>query len=57
VTALRAGPATATVQGLPYFNGISADSAGARGLAMHLVVIPPGGAAPPQLHEGYETGI
>ena len=57
VTALRAGPETATVQGLPYFNGISADSAGARGLAMHLVVIPPGGAARPHVHEGYETGI
>jgi uncharacterized RmlC-like cupin family protein len=42
VTALRAGPETATIQGLPYFNGISADSAGARG---------------PHVHQGYETGI
>ncbi len=57
VTALRARPETATVQGLPYFNGICADSAGARGLAMHLVVIPPGGAARPHVHQGYETGI
>src|SRR5450830_1891328 len=57
VVALRPGPETATTQGLPYFTGISADTAGARGLAMHLVVIPPGGAARPHLHQGYETGI
>ena len=57
VTALRPGPEIATTQGLPYFTGISADTAGARCLAMHLVVIPPGGAARPHVHEGYETGI
>jgi len=57
VVALRPGPEVATMQGLPYFTGISADTAGARGLAMHLVVIPPGGAARPHVHVGYETGI
>ena len=57
VVALRPGPETATTQGLPYFKGISAATAGARGLAMHLVVIPPGAAARPHLHQGYETGI
>ena len=57
VVALQPGPAIATMQGLPYFTGISADTAGARGLAMHLVVIPPGGAARPHVHQGYETGI
>ena len=57
VTALRPGPEIATTQGLPYFTGISRDTAGARGLAMHLVVIPPGGAARPHVHQGYETGI
>jgi uncharacterized RmlC-like cupin family protein len=57
VTSLRPGPEIATTQGLPYFTGISADTAGARGLAMHLVVIPPGGAARPHVHQGYETGI
>ena len=57
VTALRPGPETATTQGLPYFTGISAATAGARGLAMHLVVLPPGGAARPHVHQGYETGI
>jgi uncharacterized RmlC-like cupin family protein len=57
VVALRPGPEVATTQGLPYFTGISADTAGARGLAMHLVVIPPGAAARPHVHVGYETGI
>jgi len=57
VVALRPGPEVATMQGLPYFTGISADTAGARGLAMHLVVIPPGAAARPHVHQGYETGI
>lgn len=57
VTALRPGPEVATIQGLPYFTGISAETAGARHLAMHLVVIPPGGAARPHVHQGYETGI
>jgi uncharacterized RmlC-like cupin family protein len=57
VVALRTGPEVATTQGLPYFTGISADTAGARGLAMHLVVIPPGAAARPHVHVGYETGI
>lgn len=57
VVALRPSHEMATVQGLPYFTGISADTAGARGLAMHLVVIPPGGTAKPHVHQGYETGI
>jgi uncharacterized RmlC-like cupin family protein len=57
VVALHPGPEVGTTQGLPYFTGISADTAGARGLAMHLVVIPPGGAARPHVHQGYETGI
>lgn len=44
-------------QRLPLFVGISGDTAGARGLCMHLVVIPPGGAAAPHTHAGYETAI
>jgi uncharacterized RmlC-like cupin family protein len=44
-------------QNLPYFVGVSADSAGASGLSMNMVVIPPGGAATPHLHRGYETAI
>lgn len=47
----------ATRQRLPYFVGISAASVGARGLSMHIVVVPPGGQAEPHVHRGYETGI
>ncbi len=44
-------------QHLPYFVGISADTAGASAISMNLIVIPPGGAAKAHLHEGYETAI
>jgi uncharacterized RmlC-like cupin family protein len=44
-------------QGFDYFEGISAESAGARGLCMHRLEIPPGGAARPHLHEDHETAI
>jgi uncharacterized RmlC-like cupin family protein len=44
-------------QKLPYFVGISEVTAGARGISMNLIVIPPGGAAQPHLHLGYETAI
>jgi uncharacterized RmlC-like cupin family protein len=57
VIALHPGEEVMTRQGLPYFIGISGQTAGARGLAMHMVVIPPGAAARPHIHVGYETGI
>lgn len=44
-------------QQLPYFVGISGDTAGSKGLSMNLVVIPPGGSAKPHLHKGYESAI
>ena len=44
-------------QQLPYFVGISEATAGARGISMNMLVIPPGGAARPHLHRGYETAI
>jgi uncharacterized RmlC-like cupin family protein len=44
-------------QHLPYFVGISAGTAGATAISMNLIVIPPGGAATPHLHQGYETAI
>lgn len=46
-----------TRQKLPYFVGISGATAGATGLSMHLVVIPPGAIAAPHFHQGFETGI
>ena len=53
-------PATSVMtarQHLPYFVGISRATAGSDNLAMNLVVIPPGGAAEPHYHRGYETAI
>ncbi|MCK7502734.1 MAG: hypothetical protein MZV70_00630 [Desulfobacterales bacterium] len=41
---------TMSKQKLPYFIGVSEASAGAKGLSMNLVIIPPGGAAEPHLH-------
>jgi uncharacterized RmlC-like cupin family protein len=46
-----------TKQQVPYFLGISAATAGSRGLCMHLVSIPPGAAAEPHVHRGYETAV
>lgn len=48
---------TLTRQQLPYFVGISGATAGSRGLSMHMVVIPPGGAAKPHRHAEFETAI
>lgn len=57
VAAIRPDREVMTRQRLPYFLGVSADTVGARGLSMHMVVIPPGAAAAPHVHKGYETAI
>lgn len=57
VQAIRPTSEVMTQQRLPYFIGISGKTVGARGLSMHLVVIPPGARAAPHKHLGYETGI
>ena len=44
-------------QRLPFFVGISGATTGAKGISMNLIIIPPGGAAEPHLHRGYETAI
>jgi uncharacterized RmlC-like cupin family protein len=46
-----------TRQRLPNFVGVSQATAGSTAIAMNLVVIPPGAAAEPHLHRGYETAI
>ena len=48
---------TGTRQALPYFVGISKDTAGAKGISMSLVVIPPGGSPKAHYHKDYETAI
>jgi uncharacterized RmlC-like cupin family protein len=44
-------------QGLTYFEGISAESVGAKGICMHLLTIPPLARANAHLHEAHETAI
>lgn len=57
IRVLRPEKEVMTRQRLPYFIGVSAATAGATGLSMHMVVIPPGARADPHMHEGYETAI
>jgi uncharacterized RmlC-like cupin family protein len=54
---VRPGKAYEGAQQLSYFPGISAESAGAQGLCMHVVTIPPGGRAAAHLHRAHETAI
>ncbi len=44
-------------QKLPYFVGVSGATTGATGLSLNMIIIPPGGAADPHIHHGYETAI
>jgi uncharacterized RmlC-like cupin family protein len=53
---VRAGEETSS-RGPAFGAGISAESAGATRLCMHLGVVPPGGTADPHLHEGHESAI
>jgi uncharacterized RmlC-like cupin family protein len=45
------------VQGLSYFAGVSAETAGSHALCLHALTIPPGGRARAHLHEGHESAI
>ena len=57
VTVIKSPPEILTRQRLPNFVGISAETAGARGLSMNLVIIPPGAAAEPHFHKGFESAV
>lgn len=57
IVAVRPTEEIMTRQHLPSFVGISEATAGAKGISMNLVIIPPGGAAIPHLHRGFETAI
>jgi uncharacterized RmlC-like cupin family protein len=54
---IRGGTGFRGKQGLDYFSGVSAESAGATGICMHLLVMPPGGMAKAHYHEAHETAI
>ena len=56
-TVIRGGESFHGKQGLDYFSGVSAESAGATGIGMHLLEIPPGVSSNPHYHEAHETAI
>lgn len=57
IVTVRPEGTVSTKQQLQNFIGISEKTAGSTGLCMHKIVIPPGGAALPHIHNGYETAI
>jgi uncharacterized RmlC-like cupin family protein len=57
IVTVRPGVSIDTIQKLPNFVGISQATAGASGISMNLVVIPPSARAQPHYHEGFETAI
>jgi uncharacterized RmlC-like cupin family protein len=56
-TVIHGGDAYEGKQGVAYFAGVSAQNAGAQGLCMHVIRIPPGGRAKPHLHAEHESII
>ncbi len=54
---ISAGESYRGKQALQYFVGVSAESAGARGLCLHTVTIAPLGRARPHLHRHHESAV
>ena len=57
IVTVRVREAAQSKQDLPVFPGISGKTAGAKGISLLKVVIPPGGAAKPHVHQGFESAI
>ena len=57
IVTVRATEATQSKQALTIFTGISANTAGAKGLSLLKVIIPPGGSAEAHVHKGYELAV
>ena len=57
IVTVRPSQEVLTKQQLPYFLGISRNTAAAKQLSMNLVIIPPGAQAEPHYHKDFETGI
>lgn len=57
IVTVRGVETTESKQALPIFPGISGKTAGAKGLSLLKVVIPPGGSAKPHIHKGFESAI
>ena len=54
---VRPGEGHQGKQAISYFAGVSAETAQATGLCMHLLTIPPGGRAKTHLHQSHESAI
>jgi uncharacterized RmlC-like cupin family protein len=54
---IKPGEAHRGKQDLQYFEGVSAQTAGAGGLCLHMVTIPPQGRAKPHLHQSHESAV
>ena len=57
IVVIRSDASINSKQGLPVFQGISGQNAGAKGISMNRVVIPPGGSAKAHVHKGYESVV
>jgi uncharacterized RmlC-like cupin family protein len=57
IVTVRGAGARESKQDLPIFPGISGKTAGAKGLSLLKVVIPPGRSAEPHIHKGFESAI
>jgi uncharacterized RmlC-like cupin family protein len=57
IVTVRPKESITTKQNLPYYVGISQETAGAKGLSMNLLVIPPGGSQKAHYHKDFETAI
>jgi uncharacterized RmlC-like cupin family protein len=55
LTVVHSDPQLLNAQQLPNFVGLSATTAGTTGIAMELIILPPGAIAPPHLHPDHET--
>jgi uncharacterized RmlC-like cupin family protein len=54
---IRGGGGFRGKQGLDYVSGVSAESAGASAICMHVLEMPPGARAEPHYHDAHETAI
>jgi uncharacterized RmlC-like cupin family protein len=54
---VKLGSTNEGAQGLSYFEGISTETVGSKGICMHLLTMPPGARAHAHLHENHETAI
>lgn len=57
IVTVRYAEETGSKQGLPNFQGISGNTAGAKHLTLLKVVIPPGATAKAHVHKGYESAV